>query len=76
MEAHQEAAIAAPQPTRADPTIWRTDRAKCGAKRHLLTDGHGIPRPTVLSGANRHDMMNLAALAVNSRLEVVLRHFW
>jgi len=28
----------------------------------LLTDGRGIPLATVLSGANRHDMTQLAAL--------------
>ena len=36
-----------------------TDRAKCGVKRHLLTDGKGVPRASVLSGANRTDMKKL-----------------
>ena len=39
-----------------------TDRGKCGVKRHLLTDGRGVPLATVLSGANRHDMKQLADL--------------
>ena len=39
-----------------------TDRAKCGTKRHLRTDGRGIPRATVRSGANRHEMKQLAEL--------------
>lgn len=32
-----------------------TDRAKCGTKRSLLTDQHGVPLALVVSGANRHD---------------------
>jgi putative transposase len=39
-----------------------TDRGKCGSKRHLLTDGRGVPLAVVLSGANRHDMKQLADL--------------
>ncbi len=39
-----------------------TDRAKPGTKRHLLTEGHGIPVAVVVTGANRHDMKQLAAL--------------
>ena len=39
-----------------------TDRGKCGTKRHLLTDGAGIPLAVVISGANRHDMKKLADL--------------
>ena len=39
-----------------------TDRGKCGVKRHLLTDGTGVPLATVLSGANRPDMKKLADL--------------
>ena len=46
------------QATGANPT----DRAKCGTKRHLLTDGRGLPLAIVLSGANRHDMVKLAEL--------------
>ena len=33
-----------------------TDRAKCGVKRSLLSDGHGVPLGLAVSGANRHDM--------------------
>src|SRR6516162_5076919 len=32
-----------------------TDRAKCGSKRHLICDGHGIPLAIKLTEANRHD---------------------
>ena len=39
-----------------------TDRGKSGSKRHLLTEGKGVPVATVLSGANRHDMKKLADL--------------
>jgi putative transposase len=46
------------QATGANPT----DRGKSGAKRHLLTDGKGVPLAIVLSGANRHDMKKLGAL--------------
>jgi len=46
------------QSTGANPT----DRGKSGTKRHLLTDGKGIPLSVVLSGANRHDMKKLADL--------------
>lgn len=33
-----------------------TDRAKCGVKRSLLTEAHGVPLGLVVAGANRHDM--------------------
>ncbi|MBT9163718.1 MAG: hypothetical protein DDT24_00638 [Chloroflexi bacterium] len=33
-----------------------TDRGKSGSKRHLITEGQGIPVGTTLSGANRHDI--------------------
>jgi putative transposase len=33
-----------------------TDRAKCGVKRSLLTEGHGVPIGLAIDGANRHDM--------------------
>ena len=32
-----------------------TDRAKLGTKRHVLTDGQGIPLGVTLTGANVHD---------------------
>lgn len=46
------------QQTGANPT----DRAKCGTKRHLLTDGTGVPIACILSEANRTDMKKLADL--------------
>lgn len=39
-----------------------TDRGKCGTKRHLLTDGHGLPIGLVVTGANRHDKTQLGAV--------------
>jgi putative transposase len=39
-----------------------TDRGKSGTKRHLLTEGTGVPLATVLSGANRTDMKQLGEL--------------
>ncbi|WP_193338941.1 IS5 family transposase [Leptospira borgpetersenii] len=36
-----------------------TDRAKLGVKRHILTDGNGIPLAITLSGANVHDKHNV-----------------
>jgi putative transposase len=36
-----------------------TDRAKRGVKRHLLTDGRGVPLAAVLSAANVHDNANV-----------------
>ncbi|GHO66903.1 hypothetical protein KSC_057950 [Ktedonobacter sp. SOSP1-52] len=33
-----------------------TDRGKSGAKRSLLTEGHGVPIGLAIEGANRHDM--------------------
>jgi putative transposase len=32
-----------------------TDRAKKGVKRHILTDGKGIPLAALITGANVHD---------------------
>jgi transposase len=32
-----------------------TDRAKRGVKRHILTDGRGVPLAAEISGANVHD---------------------
>jgi transposase len=37
-----------------------TDRAKSGTKRHLLTDGRGVPLSAVLGAANVHDKWSLA----------------
>lgn len=39
-----------------------TDRGKSGTKRHLLTEGRGVPTALLISGANRTDMKKLAAL--------------
>ncbi len=39
-----------------------TDRGKPGTKRHLITEGQGIPLATQLTGANRHDSMVFEAL--------------
>ena len=39
-----------------------TDRGKSGTKRHLLTDGRGLPLAIVLTGAHRHDMKMLDSL--------------
>jgi putative transposase len=39
-----------------------TDRGKSGTKRHLLTDGRGLPLAIVLTGAHRHDMKMLETL--------------
>jgi DDE family transposase len=35
-----------------------TDRGKLGTKRHVLTDGKGIPLSVVITAANTHDMNN------------------
>lgn len=37
-----------------------TDRGKCGSKRHLLTEGGGIPLATVVTGAQRQESTQLA----------------
>jgi len=39
-----------------------TDRAKCGSKRHLICDGHGVPLAVRLTGANRNDSQEALAL--------------
>ncbi len=33
-----------------------TNQGKCGVKRSMLTEGHGVPIGVVVEGANRHDM--------------------
>jgi len=35
---------------------------KKGSKRHLLVDGHGVPLSLIVTGANRHDVSQLAAV--------------
>ncbi len=47
-----------------------TDRGQCGIKRHLLTDGRGVPLATIISGANRTGMQKLADL-LDARAYVV-----
>lgn len=39
-----------------------TDRGKPGTKRHVVVDRQGLPLTLLLSGANTHDSMMLAAL--------------
>ncbi|MEL7306232.1 MAG: IS5 family transposase [Myxococcota bacterium] len=39
-----------------------TDRGKLGTKRHLLTEGHGLPVGLVVTGANRNDMTQVEAV--------------
>ena len=42
-----------------------TDRAKCGTKRQLLTEGAGIPLAVAIDGANRHDMKMVEVTLTN-----------
>lgn len=39
-----------------------TDRGKSGTKRHLLTEGEGLPIGLVVTGANRHDKTQVEAV--------------
>ena len=39
-----------------------TDRGKSGTKRHLQTEGHGLPVGLVVTGANRNDMTQVEAV--------------
>jgi len=39
-----------------------TDRRKNGSKHHIITDGQGLPFAAKLTGANRHDITQLASL--------------
>ena len=45
-----------------------TDRGKLGTKRHVLTDGQGIPLSVVITSANTHDMK--AAMSVLDNIVV------
>ena len=45
-----------------------TDRGKLGTKRHVLTDGQGIPLSVVITSANTHDMK--AAISVLDNIVV------
>jgi putative transposase len=46
-----------------------TDRGKLGTKRHVLTDGQGIPLSIVITAANIHDMKS----AVNTLDNIVVK---
>lgn len=46
-----------------------TDRAKSGTKRHLLTDGKGVPISLVVTGAQRHDVTQVEAVLNNIIIE-------
>ena len=63
--AGEKGGAGAAEATGANPT----DRGKCGSKRHLLTEGGGIPLAVVLSGANRTDMKKLGDLLDARMLE-------
>lgn len=46
-----------------------TDRAKMGTKRHLLTEGKGVPIALVVTGAQRHDVTQVEAVLNNIIVE-------
>ena len=46
-----------------------TDRGKLGSKRHVLTDGQGIPLSVVITAANVHDMK----AAINTLDSIVVK---
>ncbi len=46
-----------------------TDRGKLGTKRHVLTDGQGIPLSVVITAANTHDMK----AAINTLDNIVIK---
>jgi hypothetical protein len=45
-----------------------TDRGQQGCKRHILTDGQGLPLAITLNGANRHDLPKFINLETLSNL--------
>ena len=45
---------------------------KKGSKRHLLVDGRGVPLSIVVTGANRHDVSQLAAVLGGRIVEPVM----
>jgi putative transposase len=53
-----QGAAGEPEATGRNPTA----RGKAGRKRHLLTEGRGVPLAVVRSGANRTDRTKLEAL--------------
>ncbi len=42
-----------------------TDRRKLGTKQHLLVDRNGIPIEIRITGANRHDVLEIIPLVAN-----------
>jgi transposase len=42
-----------------------TDRRKPGTKQHLLVDRNGVPLEIRITGANRHDVLEIIPLVVN-----------
>ena len=44
----------------AQRQLTATDRAKLGVKRHVLTDGRGVPLAVRITGANVHDKWMVA----------------
>jgi transposase len=51
-------AVGPGQKTGSNPT----DRARSGAKHHLVTEAQGIPLALILTGASRHDVTQLLPL--------------
>jgi putative transposase len=51
-----------------------TDRGKLGTKRHVLTDGQGIPLSVVITAANTHDMR--AAIRTLNNMVYSLCYRW
>jgi transposase len=54
-------AVGAGESTGPNPT----DRRKPGTKHHLLVDRHGVPLEIRVTGANRHDVLQIIPLVVN-----------
>jgi len=53
-----------------------TDRSKSGTKRHVLSDGHGVPLSAVVRVANRNDFKetkNMIKKIVIKRPRVTIR---
>lgn len=46
-----------------------TDRGKLGVKRHVLTDGNGVPLSVEITGANVHDKWMVADVLDKIRLQ-------
>ena len=57
--------------------VTRPTGEKKGSKRHLLTDGRGVPLSIVVAGANRHDVTQLELVLdeiVIERPEYIKQH--